>query len=108
MDKVEKTSSWSLVRRLYNDFVSTLQAKLVIAIIAMIIIAACNALQAWLLKPALDDIFLKKDITKLLTIPIIIVLVTFVKGVASYFQNYYHYAREAFLAFSLYGFGIYF
>ena len=63
--------------------------KLIIAIIAMIVIAGCNALQAWLLKPALDDIFLKKDITKLLTIPIIIVIVTLIKSVASYFQSYY-------------------
>lgn len=89
MAQPEKTKSKQLIKRLYSDFIVKLKFKLIIAVIAMMVIAACNALQAWLLKPALDDIFLKKDITKLLTIPIIIVVVTLVKGIASYFQSYY-------------------
>jgi subfamily B ATP-binding cassette protein MsbA len=85
----QKINSMSLIKRLYLDFISDLRLKLIIAVCAMVIIAACNALQAWLLKPALDDIFLKKDMSKLLTIPIIIISVTLIKSVASYFQNYY-------------------
>ena len=85
---MKELSSNLLIKRLYKDFLRNYKSKFAFAILAMVIVASCNALQAWLLKPALDDIFLKKDISKLMIIPMIIVCVSFIKAFASYFQNY--------------------
>ena len=52
----------------------------------MLVIAGTTALHAWLIKPALDSVFFEKDYHALIYIPIIVLIVTFVKGFATYFQ----------------------
>ncbi len=87
MEKLQHSTN-ILLARVYKDFIKDLRGKLIFAIIAMIIVACCNALQAWLLKPALDEIFLQKNMSMLIYIPIIIVVVSVIKAFASYFQNF--------------------
>jgi subfamily B ATP-binding cassette protein MsbA len=52
----------------------------------MLVIAGTTALHAWLIKPALDSVFFEKDYHALIYIPIVVLIVTFVKGFATYFQ----------------------
>jgi len=59
-----------------------------IAIVSMGIVAACSAAAAFLVKPALDDIFIRKDETALLLVPVALVAVFLVKGVFRFLQNY--------------------
>jgi subfamily B ATP-binding cassette protein MsbA len=54
----------------------------------MMIMAAGEAATAWLMKPAVDDVLIKRDQTMLLVIPIVIMLVYAVKGAAMYLQGY--------------------
>ena len=52
----------------------------------MIIIALSTGATAWLLDPAIDKIFLDKDESMLLLIPIAIILTLFIKSIATYIQ----------------------
>tara|TARA_B100000941_G_scaffold34842_1_gene20803 strand:+ start:3989 stop:5635 length:1647 start_codon:yes stop_codon:yes gene_type:complete len=52
----------------------------------MVIIALSTGATAWLLDPAIDKIFLDKDESMLLLIPIAIILTLFIKSIATYIQ----------------------
>ena len=53
----------------------------------MIIVAAATALNAWMMQPVLDEIFINKNRTLIIIIPIAIIIIAIVKGLASYFQS---------------------
>jgi subfamily B ATP-binding cassette protein MsbA len=53
----------------------------------MLIVGATTSALAFLVKPAIDDIFLTKNADMLLWIPVAIVLVYFIKGACSYAQT---------------------
>lgn len=63
-------------------------AAIVVATLAMIFAGLCDAGTAWLVKPALDDIFIKKDPTALMLIPIGFTVLTLIKGGTRILQNY--------------------
>ena len=76
-----------LTRRLFKVYVKAESSNMIICMICMLIIACTTALNAWLMQPVLDDIFVKKKMTLLYPIAIIIVLNGLVKGMASFFQS---------------------
>tara|TARA_Y200000002_G_scaffold347572_1_gene322861 strand:+ start:100 stop:1770 length:1671 start_codon:yes stop_codon:yes gene_type:complete len=53
----------------------------------MIIVSATTAINAWMMQPVLDDIFIKKDERLILIIPLVILLIAILKGFSSYFQS---------------------
>ncbi len=57
--------------------------------IAMVIVALTTAVIAYLVKPILDEIFINKNQTLLYVIPIILVVVYIIKGIAGYIQSYF-------------------
>ncbi len=61
--------------------------KIILAMLCMLVVGASAAAAAFLVKPALDDIFLNKDADMLLVIPIAIVLIYFLKGACNYGQT---------------------
>jgi len=52
----------------------------------MLVIAGTTSFHAWLIKPALDSVFVEKNTTALIFIPIIVLIVTVIKGFATYYQ----------------------
>ena len=54
--------------------------------ICMAIIAAATATNAWLMQPVLDEIFIKNQ-KPIYIIPIAVLLIAILKGLASYFQS---------------------
>lgn len=60
---------------------------MVIALFAMIVVAAMTAATAWLLKPAIDQVFTERDPYWTMMIPIAVVIVVVIKGVATYFES---------------------
>lgn len=62
--------------------------RLAISSVCSAIVAATTAITAYLVKPALDDVFIQKDVQMLMILPIIIIVVTFLKGLAAYWQEY--------------------
>ncbi len=63
--------------------------KLFLAMLCMMVVAGCTAASAWLVKPMLDDIFVNRDRSGLLIIPAAAVLIFFLKGIATYGQQYW-------------------
>jgi subfamily B ATP-binding cassette protein MsbA len=76
-----------LYRRLL-ELVKSYWIKLVFAMICMIFVSLLTAAQAFLVKPALDGVFLNKDERMLFLLPIAIVLLFFLKGFFDYGQAY--------------------
>ncbi len=75
-------------RRLLR-YVKPLWLQLSLAIIFMIIFSLLTSAIAFLVKPALDDIFLQQDATMLKLLPLVLILIFVVKGVSNYFQSYF-------------------
>ena len=57
-----------------------------VSISLMLVIAATTSLNAWLIKPALDSVFVEKNTNALIIIPIVVLIITVVKGFSTYFQ----------------------
>ena len=53
----------------------------------MTLVAAATALNAWMMQPVLDDIFINKDKSLIFIIPIVIFGVAVIKGIAAYYQS---------------------
>jgi subfamily B ATP-binding cassette protein MsbA len=79
--------SLSLYRRVLN-FVKPYWGKLLLAMGCMLFVSLFTAGQAFLVQPALDDIFLKKDEKMLVLLPIGIILLFLLKGIFDYVQAY--------------------
>lgn len=62
--------------------------KVIVAFISMAFVAASAAATAYLIQPAMDDIFIHKDRTALMLIPIAFVGVMFIKGIFRFLQVY--------------------
>ncbi|SLM30116.1 Lipid A export ATP-binding/permease protein MsbA [Desulfamplus magnetovallimortis] len=57
--------------------------------ICMLLVAATTAASAYLVKPMLDDIFVNRNRSGLLIIPVAAILIFFIKGIAAYGQQYW-------------------
>ena len=79
------TGSQILIR-LFKDSIKPYTVRLFSSLFFMVIIALSTGATAWLLDPAIDKIFLDKDESMLLLIPIAIILTLFIKSVATYLQ----------------------
>ena len=76
-----------LYRRLL-ELIKPYRTKVVLAMICMAFVSLLTAGQAYLVQPALDDVFMKKDEKMLFLLPIAIILLFLVKGVFNYGQAY--------------------
>lgn len=63
--------------------------RLILAMISMIIVAGLSALQAYMVKPLLDEIFFKKDRLMLNLLPLALMLLFLVKGIFYYGYSYF-------------------
>ena len=75
-----------LIKRISREYIFPNWKILSISVALMLVIAGTTSLHAWLIKPALDSVFVEKDYQALIYIPIVVLIVTFVKGFATYFQ----------------------
>lgn len=62
--------------------------RIILSFISLAIVSACTAGTAFLVKPALDNIFIEKDESSLLFIPIILVIMFALKGFCMFLQKY--------------------
>lgn len=77
----------SIVRRLLRGAIRPHASRLVIAGIMMALVAGMTAALAWLLDPAIDEIFVNKNPTALWLVPLAVVGVALVKSGADYIQS---------------------
>jgi len=62
--------------------------RLFLAMMCMLVIAVASSATAFLVKPVLDDIFFNKDTTMLKIIPLVVILIYFLRGLGMYGQDY--------------------
>jgi subfamily B ATP-binding cassette protein MsbA len=82
-----EVSPWRTYRRLLG-YSARHRGMAMLAILGMIIDAGCLSLFAWMIKPLLDDLFVNKDPHTIFWMPIWIIGIFLVRGVASYFEDY--------------------
>ena len=76
-----------IFKRLYNDYSKKFLGKILLSAFFAILVAGSTSAIAWLLDPAIKKIFIEKDQTLILTIPIFIVIAFATKGFALYFAK---------------------
>ena len=79
--------SIKLVKRLIKEHVRPYFGKLLLAAFCMAIVAASTAANAWFMQPVLDEVFLNKNSQLLLLVPIAVMTIAIVKGLASYGES---------------------
>ena len=75
------------LRRLYNDYTKKYLKKIIFSVFLSLIVAGSTASIAWLLDPAIEKIFIEKDQTLILIIPIFIIIAFTTKGLSLYFAK---------------------
>ena len=75
------------LRRLYNDYTKKYLKKIIFSVLLSIIVAGSTSSIAWLLDPAIKKIFIEKDQTLILIIPIFIIIAFTTKGLSLYFAK---------------------
>ena len=74
-------------KRLYKDYTGKFISKILLAAIFSIIVAISTSATAWLLDPAIEKIFINKDQTLIIIIPIAIIVAFSTKGISLYFAK---------------------
>jgi len=69
-------------------YVRPYRLRLLLAMLFMIVVSSFRGAIAFLVKPALDDIFINKDTTRLAIIPVLILGVYLIRGVCEFAQSY--------------------
>ena len=75
-----------ILSRLFRDSIKPYLSRLISSLFFMIIIALCTGATAWLLDPAIEKIFLDKDSSMLIIIPLAIIGTLLIKSVSTYIQ----------------------
>ena len=73
-----------ILKRLYKDYTKKHLKKIILALLLSVAVAGSTSAIAYLLDPAIKEIFIKKDQTMILIIPILIVLAFATKGLSLY------------------------
>ncbi|MCY4406776.1 MAG: ABC transporter transmembrane domain-containing protein, partial [Rhodospirillaceae bacterium] len=79
-------STRHLLIRLVRDHVRPHLGRLALAVLCMTLAAGSTAALAYLMEPVLDEIFLEKDRTLLIVVPIAVIGITLIRGGATYGQ----------------------
>ena len=76
-----------IIQRLYNDYTKKFLPNILLSVFFSVLVAASTASIAWLLDPAIKKIFIEKDQSLILIIPIAIVFAFALKGLSLYFAK---------------------
>jgi subfamily B ATP-binding cassette protein MsbA len=71
-------------KRLYKDYTSKFLGKILLAAIFSVLVALSTSATAWLLDPAIEKIFINKDQTLIILIPVAIIIAFSAKGISLY------------------------
>ncbi len=84
--QINYDATWYLAKRITREYIVPHWKTFLISIALMLVIAGTTSLNAWLIKPALDSVFVEKNTNALVIIPIVVLIITVVKGFSTYFQ----------------------
>ena len=78
--------SRALLRRLITNHVWPHAGRIVAAVLCMAFAAGATAINAWLMEPVLDDVFVQRNTTMLYVVPLLVIAAALVKGGGTYGQ----------------------
>ncbi len=81
MNKIE------ILKKLYNKYTKKFLPKILLSVFFSVLVAASTSAIAWLLDPAIKKIFIERDQTLILLIPIAIIFAFTLKGASLYFAK---------------------
>ncbi len=84
----EKYTNKYIIKRLLKKHIRPYYKQIWIAILVMLLVALCSAISVKMTQPILDEIFATKNKLMLVKLAAIMLLVSSIKGVAEFFQNY--------------------
>lgn len=87
MKQAESMPSRQLLKRLVRDYVGKYRGKIFLAVLCMIVVALATAANAKILQPVLDEIFINKDKQMLMLIPLALIGIAIINGLANYAQT---------------------
>tara|TARA_Y100000591_G_scaffold280735_1_gene260104 strand:- start:295 stop:588 length:294 start_codon:yes stop_codon:yes gene_type:complete len=73
-----------IYKRLYKDYSKKYLNKILLSAFFSILVAVSTSAIAWLLDPAIKKLFIEKDQTLIILIPVLIILAFSVKGISLY------------------------
>ncbi len=73
-----------ILKRLYRDYTKKYLNKIFLAVFFSILVAGSTSATAWLLDPAIEKIFINKDQTLIIFIPLLIIIAFSTKGISLY------------------------
>ena len=76
-----------IFKRLYNDYSKNYLNKIFLAAFLSILVAGSTSSIAWLLDPAIKKLFIEKDQSLLILIPLMIIIAFTTKGLSLYFAK---------------------
>tara|TARA_Y100000591_G_scaffold304793_1_gene301749 strand:+ start:102 stop:1838 length:1737 start_codon:yes stop_codon:yes gene_type:complete len=76
-----------IFKRLYKDYTKKYLDKIILSVLFSILVAGSTSAIAWLLDPAIKKLFIEKDQTLIIIIPIMIIVAFTVKGSSLYFAK---------------------
>ena len=80
-------STKDIVLRVFKEYILPHKLKFILAIFFMIIAALLTAYRAYLIKPAIDEVFVNKDVVALTLIPLQIIFVAVCSCIVIYIQG---------------------
>ena len=86
-----KIQSLSFIKPRHVELIKLIKESwftLFLATVCLLIVAGTTAVSAYLIKPALDDVFINKDARMLKLIPVAVIIVYFLRGLGIYGQEY--------------------
>jgi subfamily B ATP-binding cassette protein MsbA len=85
--ELQQADSVRLLKRALGYF-RPYKMRIAVSIVSMVVVAASSGAAAFLVKPALDEIFIRKDPQALFWVPVALIVVFLLKGVFRFLQNY--------------------
>ena len=76
-----------IIKTLFNNYTKRFLPKIFLSVFFSVCVAGSTSAIAWLLDPAIEKIFIEKDKTLLLIIPLAIIIAFTVKGVSLYYAR---------------------
>jgi subfamily B ATP-binding cassette protein MsbA len=74
-------------KRLYKDYTSIFINKIILAAFFSVLVALSTSATAWLLDPAIEKIFINKDQSLIVLIPLAIIIAFSAKGISLYYAK---------------------
>ncbi len=77
----------TIYKRLYKDYSKKYLNKIILSALFSILVAGSTSAIAWLLDPAIKKLFIEKDLTLIIYIPLMIILAFTTKGLSLYYAK---------------------